>query len=176
MAKEFKHLKFGLVPSTLTGPALENSETIVNAFLAQFQSYELLDDTSAHIEVFVQARKYVGESFRNWLIVNYRHGAGARRELCRVIAGWINGQLSERTVVNQLKMDINALKGISVNGNPIKTSIIYNETEDARADWRVENIDFSIIDDRHFYDWMALIGPELAAKFCLSMDGIYYDR
>lgn len=176
MAKEFKYLKFGLVPSTLTGSELENTETIVKAFLAQFQSYELMDTTGAHIEIFVQARKYVGVNFRNWLIVNFRHGSGARRELCRVIAGWINGTLSERTVINQLKIDINALKGQSINGAPIKTSIIYNESEDGRADWIVDKVDFSGIEDRHFYDWMALIGPELAAKFCLSMDGIYYDR
>lgn len=176
MATEFKHLKFGLVPASFNGSTLENTETIVKSFLAQFQGYELMDDAGAHTEIFVQARKYVGESFRNWLIVNFRQGGGSRRELCRKIAGWIGGQLSEQTVLNQLKIDINALKTTSINMTPIKTSVIYDDYQIAQEGWKVDNVDFSIIEERHFYDFMALIGPELAAKFCLSMDGIYYDR
>lgn len=176
MATEFKHLKFGLVPASFNGSTLENTETIVKAFLAQWQGYELVDDSNAHIEIFAQARKYIGENFRNWLIVNFRQGGGSRRELCRKIAGWIAGDLSDQTVITQLKIDINSLKTTSINMMPIKTSVIYDDYSVGQNKWQVDNIDFSIIEDRHFYDFMALIGPELAAKFCLSMDGIYYDR
>lgn len=176
MATEFKHLKFGLVPSSFDTATLENSETIIKAFLAQFAGYKLMDDASAHAEIFITTRRYIGADFRNWLIVNFRNGGGARKELCRKIVGWIDGRLSERTVLNQLGIDINSLKGVSLRNEPIKTSVIYNEYDSARDQFKVENVDFSIIEDRHFYDFMALIGPELAAKFCLSMDGIYYDR
>lgn len=176
MAKEFKHLKFGLVPASFGTDSLENSETIVKSFLSQFASYKLLDDSSAHMEIFVTARKYIGADFRNWLIVNFRNGVGARRELARKVAGWINGHLSERTVLNQLGIDINSLKGVSLRGEPISVSVIYDEYDCSRDHWKVENVDFSGIEDRHFYDFMALIGPELAAKFCLSMDGVFYDK
>lgn len=176
MATEFKHLKFGLVPADFDTSTLENTEVIIKSFLASLNDYSLMEDASAHSEVFVAARRYVGKNFRNWLIVNFRAGGGARKELARKIAGWIGGKLAGRVVINQLKIDISSLKSTSVRGDPIKLSIIFNEYDAVRDGFIVENVDFSFIEDRHFYDFIALIGPELAAKFCLSMDGIWYDR
>lgn len=91
------------------------------------------------------------------------------------MVGYIMGRLAGRTVIAQLKIDFNRIQNLSKNGEVITTSIIYDEYEESRNHFRVEDVDFSVIEDRHFYDIMALIGPELAAKFCLSLDGIYYD-
>lgn len=176
MATEFKHLKFGLVPAGFDSATLESSETVINSFLSSFNSYKLMDDSSAHSEVFVVTRRYIGANFRNWLIVNFRNGGGARKELARKIVGYINGTLPGSVVINQLKIDISCLKDVAPRGEPIRTAIIYDEFSLIRDQFKVENVDFSKVEDRHLYDFLALIGPELAAKFCLSLDGIYYGQ
>lgn len=176
MATEFKYLKFGLVPVNFDAGILENSERIVNSFLNSFNSYKLINDASSHAEIFIIARQYIGENFRNWLIVNFRHGGGARKELARKIVGYIAGRLPGSTVIGQFKIDLNRIQNLSKNAEVIRTSIIYDQYDESRNNFRVEDVDFSIVENRHFYDIMALIGPELAAKFCLSMDGIFYVR
>lgn len=176
MATEFKYLKFGLVPVQFDAGTLESSERIINSFLSSYDNFNLLTDGSSHKEIFAVTRRYIGPDFRNWLIVNFRHGVGARRELVRKIVGYIMGRLSGRSVIGQLKIDFNRIQHSSSKGEVIRTSIIYDEYQESRNNFKVEDVDFTVIQDRHFYDFMALIGPELAAKFCLSMDGIYYDR
>lgn len=175
MATEFKHLKFGLVPAGLDMGAVENSETVAKSFLESFNGFSLMQDSNSHIEVFQVMRRYIGQDFRNWLIVNFRHGAGARKELVRKIVGWIDGRVSGRSVNGQLDIDFNRIQHMSTNGEPIKTAIIYDEYDESRNRYRVEDVDFSIVKDQHFYNLLALIGPEKAAKFILSMDGIFYD-
>jgi hypothetical protein len=176
MATEFKYLKFGLVPVDFNAGILEGSERILNSFLKSWAGFKLLEDSVSHTEVFSVTRRYIGPDFRNWLIVNFRHGGGARKELARKIAGYIQGRLSGRHVLSQLKMDFNRLHGISSRGETIRTTIIYDEYSESRNHFKVEDVSFDDIQDHHFYDFMALIGPELAAKFCLSLDGIYYDK
>lgn len=176
MATEFKHLKFGLVPAALDTSAVENSEAVAKSFLDTYNGFGLMQDINSHIEVFQVMRRYIGQDFRNWLIVNFRNGAGARKELVRKIVGYVDGRLPGRAVIGQLNIDFNRIQHMSANGEPIKTSIIYDEYDESRNKYRVEDIDFKIIEDRHFYDFLALIGPELAAKFIMSMDGIFYDR
>jgi hypothetical protein len=173
MATEFKYLKFGLVPANFDNGILENNERIINSFLKGWGSYQLLGDAQAHAEIFDITRRYIGANFRNWLIVNFRNGGGARKELARKIVGYIAGRFSGTVVINQLNIDFNRIQNMSVKGEPIPTSLIYNAHQDT-VSYQVEDVDFSVVEDRHFYDFMALIGPELAAKFCLSMDGIYY--
>lgn len=175
MATEFKYLKFGLVPVAFDAGTLENSERIIKAFLNSFNAFQLLDDASSHKEIFAVTRRYVGPNFRNWLIVNFRNGGGARKELVRKIVGYIDGRLSGRHVISQLKIDFNRIQNLSHNNETIGTPIIYDSYQESRNQFKVEDVDFSLIEDRHFYDIMALIGPELAAKLCLSLDGIYYD-
>lgn len=175
MATEFKYLRFGLVPSDFTNSDLENGELVIRSFLKTFNDYQLMTDVAAHSEIFLITRRFVGANFRNWLMVNFRHGGGARKELVRKIAGYINGTLPGSVVINQLKIDINGLRGATSRGEPIRTPIIYNQFNEGRDHFKVENVDFSKIEDRNLYDFLALIGPELAAKFCLSLDGIYYE-
>jgi len=174
MATEFKYLKFGLVPVDFNDNQLESNERIINSFLANWSSYGLVTDSSAHAEIFAVTKTYIGDDFRNWLIVNFREGGGARKELVRKIVGWIQGKLAGRVVISQLKIDFNRIQHTSVNGEVIRTSIIYDEYSESRNQFKVEDVSFTDIHNRHYYDFMALIGPELAAKFCLSMDGIYY--
>lgn len=176
MVTEFKYLKFGLVPANFDTGILENNERIINSFLGAWNEFQLMNDSGSHAEIFGITRRYIGESFRNWLIVNFRNGGGARKELARKIVGYIAGRLPGSVVISQIKIDFNRISNISHNGEVIHTSIIYDEHQEYRNRYQIENVDFSIIEERHFYDWMALIGPELAAKFCLSMDGIYYDK
>jgi hypothetical protein len=176
MATEFKYLKFGLVPANFDNGILENNERIINSFLNGWGSFQLMSDAQAHAEIFGITRRYIGANFRNWLIVNFRNGGGARKELSRKIVGYIAGRFSGAVVINQLKIDFNRIQNMSIKGEPMSLSLIYDAHQNGRVEYKVEDVDFSIIEDRHFFDFMALIGPELAAKFCLSMDGIYYDK
>lgn len=173
MSKEFRHLKFGVVPVTMDSSALEGSTQILKSFLSSYDGFNLIDDTESHKEVFAVTRRYVGTDFRNWLIVNFRNGNGARRELCRKIAGWVAGKYVGRVVVDQIKMDLSKLNYLKPTDTQIKTAILYDDYSESCNKWVVDAVDFSVIEDRHFYDFMALIGPELAAKFTLSLDGIY---
>lgn len=174
MTIEFKYLKFGLVPATFDNGILESNERVIKSFLKSWYSGLLHTDTAAHAEIFGITKRYIGESFRNWLIVNFRNGGGARRELARKITGYITGRLSGSIVITQLKIDLNRIQGMSVNGDSIPQPIIYDSAQSRADRYVVEDVDFSQIEERHFYDLMALLGPELAAKFCLSIDGIIY--
>ena len=176
MANEFKYLRFGLVPINLDRIGRDAAEQVFKSFLKSLDNFELLDDVQAHEEVFAVARRYFGKNFRNWLIVNFRNGGGARKELARKIAGYIDGRLAGRMVIQQVKIDLNRITHASTKGEAIKTSIIYDEYEESRSSWKVEEVDFSIIEDRHIFDFFALVGPELIAKLCLSMDGVAYDH
>lgn len=176
MATEFKYLKFGLVPANFDNGILENNERIINSFLNSWGAFQLMSESSAHVEIFGITRRYIGSNFRNWLIVNFRNGGGARKELARKIVGYITGSLPGSVVLSQLRIDFSRISGDSHHGETIKTSIIYDDHQENRNNYLVEGVDFSKIEDRHFYDFMALIGPELAAKFCLSLDGIYYEQ
>lgn len=176
MASEFKYLKFGLAPITLDVVGKGNAEQVFKSFLASYDNFQLIEDSQAHAEVFAMAKRYIGSNFRNWLIVNFRNGGGARKELARKIVGFINGRIAGRMVISQIKIDFNRIQNLSVKGDPIVSSIIYDEYDTARNKWLVEDVDFSNVEDRHMYDFFALIGPELTAKFCLSMDGIFYDH
>uniref|UniRef100_A0AAU8L0G2 Uncharacterized protein n=1 Tax=Pantoea phage Survivor TaxID=3232176 RepID=A0AAU8L0G2_9CAUD len=176
MASEFKYLKFGLVPLSLDHMGKTTAEQVFKSFLSSYDDFQLIDDSQAHAEVFAMAKRYIGSDFRNWLIVNFRNGGGARKELARKIVGFINGRIAGRMVISQIKIDFNRIQNLSIKGEPIGTSIIYDQYDTARNKWLVEDVDFSAIEDRHVFDFFALIGPELAAKFCLSMDGVFYDH
>lgn len=176
MASEFKYLKFGLVPVSLDHVGKTNAEQVFKSFLASFDNFQLISDAQAHTEIFAMAKRYIGSDFRNWLIVNFRNGGGARKELARKIVGFINGRIAGRMVIAQIKLDFNRIQNLSIKGEPINTPIIYDAYDDVRNKWCVEDVDFSTVEDRHMYDFFALIGPQLAAKLCLSLDGIFYDH
>lgn len=175
MATEFKHLKFGLVPVSLTAGAVEANEQIFKSFLDPLGTFQLLDDSDSHTEVFVVAKTYFGDSFRNWLLVNFRNGGGSRKELVRKFVGYVEGRIPGRAVVGQVKIDLNRISHMA-KGETIKTAIIYDEYNEARNAYCVEDVTFANIEQRHMYDFFALLGPELVCKLCLSMDGFYYDR
>lgn len=175
MASEFKHLKFGLVPASLDAGAIEASEQIFKSFLKAQGTFNLMDDSESHIEVFAVAKSYIGNNFRNWLLVNFRNGGGARKELARKFAGYVdNRRIPGRAVIAQVKIDLNRISHTSV-GDTIKTAIIYDEYQESRNAYRVEDVSFAHIENRHMYDFFALLGPELISKFCLSLEGVYYD-
>ena len=176
MATEFKYLKFGLVPVSMDAAGKESAEQVFKSFLGALDNFQLTTDSQAHAEVFAVAKRYIGSHFRNWLIVNFRNGGGARKELARKIVGFIDGRLAGRMVISQIKIDLNRIQNMSHNGEAMPQSIVYDEYDCARNKWCVDEVDFSVVDDRHMYDFFALIGPELTAKFCLSMDGVYYDH
>lgn len=176
MSKEFKYLKFGLVPADLSSQTLSANNQVLKSFLSTFDGQTLLNETESHKEVFTVARSFIGEDFRNWLIVNFRHGCGARKELARKIVGYCAGRYSGSIVIEQIKIDLNRISFLKDNEAQIKDMIIYDESDMVGIKWRVEDVDFSEVENRHFFDFCALIGPELMAKFCLSLDGIYGRR
>lgn len=173
MSKEFKHLKFGLAPVTMDASSLDSSSTILKSFLSAFDGFNLISDTESHKEVFGVARRYIGSDFRNWLIVNFRSGSGARRELARKIAGWIEGKFNGQIVIEQVKMDLNRISYLREGQSQIKEAIIYDGYDDCRNKWIVDSVSFANVTDKNFFDLCGLLGPELMAKFCLSLDGIY---
>lgn len=173
MAKDFRHARFGLVPADLTDARMEANELILKGFLKSFNQFNLLSNADSHQEVFVVAKEYIGNNFRNWLYVNYRMGVGARRELARKIVGYVNGTQSGRSVTTQVLQDISRLK-ITPFGRQINTPILYTDYSPERNKFTIDNVDFSKVEDRHMYDFFALMGPEMTAKFILSIDGVYY--
>lgn len=173
MAKDFRHARFGLVPSDLHDSRMEANELILKAFLNAYNKFELLSNADSHQEVFVVAKEYFGDNFRNWLYVNFRMGIGARRELARKIVGYINGELSARSVTTQVLQDISFLK-LNPPGKQMNTPVLYNEYCPGQDVFKIENVDFSKVENRHLADFFALLGPELTAKFILSIDGVYY--
>lgn len=173
MAKEFRHARFGLVPASFTDQRMEGNEQILKSFLKGVNGFNLINNAESHIEVFTIAKEYIGDDFRSWLYVNYRSGSGARKDLVRAIVGYVNGNLSIRNVTTQMKIDLGKIAYIKP-GKQIQTPIIYDEYDARRDGFTVEDISFNTIQNRNIMDLFAAIGPELTAKFCLSIDGVYY--
>lgn len=173
MSKDFRHAQFGLVPAELTLQRMEACETILKSFLKNVNKLNLLGNVESHQEVFSIAKEYIGEDFKNWLYVNFWNGNGARKELARKIVAYVDGKVSGKAVTSQVRVDINRL-GYHVSGRPTTTPILYDEYDPVRNNFKIENVDFSNIEDRHFYDFIALLGPELTCAFLLSINGVQH--
>lgn len=173
MSKEFRHTRFGMVPTELTDAKMDMNEQIFKSFLASSNKFDLMSDVDTHTEVFSIAIQYVGTSFRNWLYVNFRNGNGPRKELVRKIVGYINGELSGQQVISQLKIDINRINFMKP-GIPLSTPILFDEYNPEKDDFKVNEVSFKEIREDHLYEIFALIGPELTAKLCLSINGVVY--
>lgn len=174
MAKDFRHARFGLVPLDMTDARMEANEQILKSFLKTFDSVGLLSNAESHAEVFSIASEYIGGDFRNWCFVNFRMGVGARRELIRKIVAYINGKVSFKAITGQLRQDFSRLN-MSKPGTQIQVPVMYNDYDPVRDKFKIEDVDFSNIENRHLYDVLAVMGPELTAKFLMSLDGVYYE-
>lgn len=174
MAVDFKYLKFGLVPVSLNRQLQESSEQVFNSFLSASAGYGLIENAEAHKEVFKTAINYFGTDFRSWLIANFRNGNGGRRELVRKIVLYINGKISGRILLGQVKIDLNRIEVPGKYPQPVET-FIYNEYDDQSLGYVIEDVSFYNITNDHMFDVFAAIGPEYIAKLCLSLDGVEYD-
>lgn len=173
MSKEFRYTRFGMVPSELTDAKMDMNEQIFKSYLASATKFDLMSDADIHTEVFSIATQYIGNSFRNWLYVNFRNGNGPRKELVRKIVGYIKGEISGQSVISQLKIDISRINYLKP-GTPLSTPILFDEYNPEKDDFTVQDVNFKNIREDHLFEFFALIGPELTAKFCLSIDGVIY--
>lgn len=173
MTKEFRHTRFGMVPSELTDAKMDMNEQIFKSYLASATKFDLMSDADTHTEVFSIATQYIGTSFRNWLYVNFRNGNGPRKELVRKIIAYINGDISGQALISQVKMD-NARLTFLKPAAQINTPILFDEYNPETDNFVVNEVDFKGVREDHLYEFFTLIGPELAAKFCLSVNGVSY--
>lgn len=171
VSKEFRRLRFGLVPVDLTDAKIDGSEIILKSFLRNAGMGNLVVSPETHIEVFSIAKQYIGSSFRNWLFANYYNGTGARAEMVRKIVGYINGENSGMAIQNQSKID-SAKLGYARPNSQINTPVLYSERDFIHQNWVHDSVDFSKVKQEHMYDIFALLGPEGIARLCLSLNGV----
>lgn len=179
MPNLFKQLKFGLAPVTITPEKLAAREQVLISYIKTCCSNSAQYDVEACVEVFNIAKEFIGQDFKLWIIANYKNGAGARAPLCKAITHWVSGKAHGRTVVETLRRDLDRLNFLKNNEEQVQTPITHHLKTKHMGDYAGEehvrsNIDFNVIKDRHFFEFLALLGPELTAHFCLSLDGIRY--
>lgn len=168
--KTFKRLQFGSVPVNFTTPQIDTTEQILISYLRGTSHVAVLLDTEATLEIFKLSRQYVGSNFRNWLIANYSNGSGTRAALCRAILNWVTGKVSSKAVTSEVRRDLNRIDFLKTTQDQVQVPFLYNGDEEAPN----QNVSFDAIEDRHYFEFLGLLGPELTAHFLLSLDGIRF--
>lgn len=170
--KTFKRLKFGSVPISFTTPHIDTTEQILISYLRTTSYTGVLLDTEAALEVFKLSRAYIGSNFRNWLIANYANGSGARAALCKAIVNWTKYRVSGKAVTSEIRRDLNRIDFLKSTQDQVQFPILYNGSEDNDG----PDVSFDGIEDRHYFEFLSLLGPELTAHFLLSLDGIRFSK
>lgn len=172
MHDEYRRLKFGLVPVVWRQPQVDASEQILMSFLRTFRSFDMGNKVTPTLEVFGIAKQYVGNDFRNWLIANYNNGIGVRASLAKIILSWVNGKVSSPYVIQEVKRDLNRLDFLTPADPQLSQPVIY----DGRPGTNAGVLDFSPVKDRHFFEFITVLGPELTAHLLLSFNGIRFQK
>lgn len=170
MQNEFRRLKFGVVPSEFRGPQVDSCEQVLISYIRTAHDYSLQTDINATVEIFSYARKYIGKSFQEWLIANYNNGTGSRAGLVRRIVSWIEGKVTKQAITGEVKRDLNRIAYLD-EGAQLATAFIFDNSPSPNC-----NVNFAIVKDRHFFEILAILGPELTAQFLLSLNGIRLAR
>lgn len=166
---EFRRLRFGTVPSTFTDAQVISAERFLVSYVRSCSQVSILTEIEPTLEVFQLARLYIGSSFKNWLVANYANGSGVRASFCKAIAAWAKGTLSDKAVIAEIKRDLNRLSFINENYGQLPAPIVYEENVNTNEQ---EQIGLTSVTDKTFFDLLALIGPELTAYLCLSLNGV----
>lgn len=166
---EFKRLKFGLVPIGFIQPHINDAEKTFISYLKSCGGTDIQYDVNVTTEIFKLAHKYVGSNFKNWLIANFSNGSGARASLCKAILNWSNGEVSSKAVTSEINRDFSRIDFLNSYQEQLEVPYIYKKDGQLNT-----NVSFDKITDRNFYEFLALIGPELTAHFCLSLNGVRF--
>lgn len=168
MHNEFRYLKYGLVPIDLDDKTLDRNEQILISYLRTAASFQLLLDTESSLEVFEIAKSYIGKNFANWLTANYRGGHGARALLCKTLLLWEKSKVSDRAILDSVVRDLNHIDFLKKTETGLNNVIGYDTT------FPSSTLDFSKVKDELFFNFIAFLGPEMTAKFLLSLNGIKF--
>lgn len=171
MRNEYRRLKFGSVPVEWRQPQVESAEQILISYLRSSGSFELAGDATPAIEIFAIAKQYIGKSFSHWLIANFNGGVGVRASLVRRIVAWVDGKVSYKAITSEVRRDMNRLDFLRAENPQLAIPIVAEP--DLSGD---SSLDFSRIKDRHFFEMLAVLGPELTANFLLSLNGIRFHK
>lgn len=172
MRDEYRRLKFGCCPADWRQPQVEASEQILLSYLKTSKGFGLTRDVPATLEIFTIAKQFVGKNFQSWLIANYNNGSGARAPLVRAIVTWAKGKISSRYLIGEVRRDFGRIDFVPPVELQLAQPIVYNDTEIGHD----ESLDFSGVSDRHFFELIAVLGPELTAHLLLSLNGIRYKK
>lgn len=172
MRDEYRRLKFGCCPVDWRQPQVEASEQILLSYLKTSKGFGLTRDVPTTLEIFGIAKQFVGKNFQSWLIANFNNGTGARAPLVRAIVVWSKGNISSRYLIGEVRRDLGRIDFIPPVELQLAQPIIYN---DAPVNGE-EKVDFSKVSDRHFFEMISVLGPELTAHLFLSLNGIRYKK
>lgn len=167
MQTEYRRLKFGLISANVRIPQVDSYEQILISYVKTSNEYLLQTEVEPTIDIFRIAREYVGPSFKNWLLANFENGIGARASLVRAILTWIKDDSSIKLVIGEINRDLNRLCNLKNINDQLVLPIVYS------TDFKqTKGLNFDLVTDKHFFDLLAGIGPELTAILLLSLDGI----
>lgn len=172
MRDEYRRLKFGCCPADWRQPQVEASEQILLSYLKTSKGFGLTRDVPTTLEIFGIAKQFVGKNFQSWLIANFNNGTGARAPLVRAIVVWSKSKISSRYLIGEVRRDLGRIDFIPPVELQLSQPIVYNDLPVNGE----ESVDFSGIADRHFFEMIAVLGPELTAHLLLSLNGIRYKK
>ena len=170
MRNEYRRLKFGVVPLEWRQPQVDAAEQILLSYLRSSKDFSLQNDVNSSLEIFTFARNYVGKNFKDWLIANFNNGTGTRASLVRRIVAWIDGKVSYKAITSEIRRDFNRIDFLIGPDPQLKTPFVFHNNPN--MDDKGPGLDFSNVDDRHLFEILAVIGPEMTAHFLLSLNGI----
>ena len=174
MRNEYRRLKFGVVPAEWRQPQVDSAEQVLLSYLRTARDFSLQSDINASIEIFTLARHYIGKSFKDWLVANFNNGTGTRASLVRRIVAWVNGDVSYHALTGEVRRDLNRIDFLRGPDSQLKIPFVFDNAPVNKQGG--PSISFDKVKDRHFFEIIAVLGPELTAHFLLSLNGIRQGR
>lgn len=167
----FRRLRFGVGPFDFTEAQVINAERFLISYVRSCQQISVLIEVGPTLEVFQLAKAYIGQNFKQWLEANYNNGSGVRAGLCRAIAAWHHQKLSDKGLIGEVKRDISRLAFINDIYGQLPQPEVFS-ADPASCETQPQITTFDGITDKTFFELLALLGPELVAHLCLSLNGV----
>ncbi|AGB07230.1 hypothetical protein [Vibrio phage VP4B] len=163
---DFRKVIYGYADSRLMDPTLTAMNSILRAYVKSAQDMAMRIDPASIQEVLDLANKFVGGDFKHWMMANYDHGLGPRARLIRMIAKYLDGGISDRTLSQTITADEQYVTTTDLKY--VKGA--YRGAVDHRDYDDIERVIDNLKED-DLYRLVEGIGPQLFARMLITFNG-----
>lgn len=163
---DYRKVAYGYVDSRLLDPTVSTINGILRAYVVSSQDMEMMIDPASIAEVVSLGEKITGGDFKHWLMANYDNGVGKRAKLVRAIVGYLNGDISGRTMSQSITADEQYVTTTQLK----LVAGAYNGRID-RRDFDEVQRKLDKLDHNDMHRFIEGVGPQLFARMLITFNG-----